>query len=186
MKLLFLIILITVFAGCNNTTNKKNIETEQIAERSYLLISREHTNHIDYNPEVAKNPDSQQERDLFFSKELLRRLDPVLTKYDYKISINSEAICSPDNDTLSVTIYDFIGKPEDVQLKKIFEESTFIEKSINILPPPYYGLYFLNMDNLCVVVMEGIAIDPALRTDLFMNYIKEETIARLPNIKISM
>jgi hypothetical protein len=74
--------------------------------------------------------DPRNTPDLYFSREVLRLLDPSLVKYNYRININVENIVSPHGDTITISIYDFSMEQKNEMIKNLFTDSFYIEKFI--------------------------------------------------------
>lgn len=172
-KIFYNVIFSFIFLGCN-TDNKKEIRTE-VLDSNYNLTRYSNVLHFKYSPEIDPNTT----RDFTFSKELLFSLDSSLTKLNYNISISNETIQTNLNDTINLTIYDFINSGNKDKISNLFKDTMFFDKFIGLYEAPVICKFIISEENLCSICTGGISFPDNIKNDQLIAYIKQNTKQRL-------
>ena len=176
-KIFYISIFLICLLGCN-TGNKKEIISEAVVDSNYKLIKYSKVSHFKYTPQ-NKDSNLNATEDFIFSKELLYSLESSLTEFNYDISICDETIKTNLNDTINLTIYDFINSGNKDKISNLFKDTMFYDKFIGLYEAPVICKFIISEENLCSICTGGISFPDNIRNDQLIEYIKQNTKQRL-------
>jgi hypothetical protein len=106
-------------------------------------------------------------------------LDSSLAQLIYTISISTETIKTYLNDTINLTVYDFVNADNKDKLSKLFAGNTVINKFIRFKEAPVASKCFLINGNLCLVCTRGITFPGTIDDDKLNSYLNQNSNERI-------
>lgn len=83
------------------------------------------------------------------------------------------------NDTINLTVYDFVNANNKDKVSKLFADNTVINKFIGLNEAPVANKFFFINGNLCSVCTRGIIFPATIDDDKLNSYLNQNSNERI-------